>query len=273
MLTTLGGCSLFIGSATQDFGEHMRQTILSQDDPALVIDALPTYLLSLETLAASNPDDASLCLTTAKLYNAYLTLLPDEATERKARLSRKSLDFALRGACLESKALCNVQNSPPGALQTAIADSETDDLDELYTLASAWAGWIQNNKNDWNAIAQLAQVKAIMQRIIVIDDHYQQGNPYLYLGVLESLIPANLGGQPEVAKQHFERAMQLSPDNLMAPLLYAKHYARMQFDRELHDRLLKAVLEAKPTANELNLINHLAQHQARALLNSADQYF
>jgi hypothetical protein len=169
--------------------------------------------------------------------------------------------------------LCNIQNSHPSVLQTALADSKINDLDRLYTLASAWAGWIQNHKNDWNAIAQLAQVKAIMQRIISIDGHYQKGNPYLYLGVLESLIPANLGGQPEMAKQYFEQAMQLAPENLMSPLLYAKHYARMQFDRELHDRLLNGVLAANPTANEFTLINHLAQQQAKALLKNADQYF
>lgn len=273
MLTSLNGCSLLIGTATQDFGEHMRQTLLNQDDPALVSSALPTYLLSLEALLASQSDDAHLYLTTANLYNAYLTLLPEEAGDRKAQLSLKALNFALKGNCLAHETLCNVQNSHPSALQIAIADSEVDDLDRLYTLATAWAGWIQNNKSDWNAIAQLAQVKAIMQRIIAIDDHYQNGNPYLYLGVLESLIPANLGGQPEVAKQYFEKAMQIAPDNLMSPLLYAKHYARMQYDRELHDRLLNTVLATNPTASGLTLINHLAQQQAKALLKNADQYF
>jgi len=273
MLASSSGCSLLIGSASQDFGEHMRETIANHDDPATVSNALPSYLLTLETLLAGNEDDATLQLTTAKLYNAYVALLPEEDQERKTRLSQRALDFALQGVCLESSRLCDVQHSNPDELQTAIESSGTDDLESLYTLGTTWAGWIQQHKSDWNAIAQLAHVKAILQRILAIDDGYQHGNPHLYLGVLESLIPANLGGQPDVARQHFERAMQLAPENLMAPLLYAKHYARMQFDRELHDHLLKTVVKANPIAKDLTLINHLAQKQAQVLLNSANQYF
>lgn len=272
ILSSFSGCSLFIDSATRNFGEQMRHTLLNHDDPETVSAALPTYLLSLETLLTDN-HDAGLWLTTAKLYNAYIGLLPDEDAERKALLSRKALDFATRGICFKTQTLCRVQHITPGELQGIIATSEADELDGLYTLATTWAGWIQNHKNDWNAIAQLTQVKAIMQRIIAIDAHYQQGNPYLYLGVLESLVPASLGGQPDIAKQHFEHAMQQAPNNLMAPLLYAKHYARMQFDRELHDQLLNSVLAADPIADELTLINHMAQKQARALLKNANQYF
>jgi len=56
-------------------------------------------------------------------------------------------------------------------------------------------------------------------------------------------------------------------------VLYAKHYARMVFDRELHDKLLKTALAAESNAPELSLINTLAQQQAQQLLDSANDYF
>ena len=93
------------------------------------------------------------------------------------------------------------------------------------------------------------------------------------MAVMESLLPESLGGKPDLAQQHFQRAIQLAPNNLMINVLYAKHYARMVFDRDLHDALLKSTLQAQTTAPGLTLINTLAQQQAQQLLDSADDYF
>ncbi|MGB0406966.1 MAG: TRAP transporter TatT component family protein, partial [Pseudomonadales bacterium] len=43
--------------------------------------------------------------------------------------------------------------------------------------------------------------------------------------------------------------------------------------RELHDQVLREVLEADPEAPGLTLANTIAQAQARALLADADNYF
>jgi hypothetical protein len=59
----------------------------------------------------------------------------------------------------------------------------------------------------------------------------------------------------------------------MSKVLYAKHYARMAFDRNMHDNLLKTVLSAQVASPGLTLINTLAQQQAQVLLDSADDYF
>jgi hypothetical protein len=96
----------------------------------------------------------------------------------------------------------------------------------------------------------------------------------LYLAVLASLLPTAMGGDAVSAKQHFEQALSLSLDkNLMVKVLYAKHYARMVFDRPLHDRLLNEVLKSSITQENLTLINSLAQQQAKQLLKSAETYF
>ena len=77
-----------------------------------------------------------------------------------------------------------------------------------------------------------------------------------------------------MARDHFERAITLSKgENLMAKVVYARQYARMVYDRELHDRLLTEVLAANPQVPGMVLQNTLAQDQARALMASADDYF
>ena len=272
LLIVLSGCSVIIGSATEDFAVNLKQTILNHTDPDTVADALPAYLLMMETSATGDSENESLLFATANMYGAYISLLPDDIL-RKQRLSRKSLDFALQGMCMHTQSWCGLQTKSFDDLRALIAQSDIDDIDSLYSVATAWAGWIQANKSDWNAIAQLAQVKLIIQRVLELDETYKQGSAHVYLAVMESLIPATLGGNPELAQQHFQRAMQLAPENLMINVLYAKHYARMAFERDLHDNLLKRVLETPVAAPNLTLINTLAQQQAQQLLNSANDYF
>jgi hypothetical protein len=73
---------------------------------------------------------------------------------------------------------------------------------------------------------------------------------------------------------HFERAVQLSAGrDLMAKVEYARRYARIIYDRELHDRLLREVLDADAQEPGLTLSNVLAKRQAQELLASAESYF
>ncbi len=271
-LLGLNGCGYLINSATEDFSDRLKQTMMDHNDPATVAEAIPAYLLMLEASTVGDDADENRLISTANLYGAYLSLLPDDAV-RKQRLSRKSLDLALRGLCAHQASWCGLQQKPFVELESLLEQTGRNDIDKLYSTASAWATWIQANKDDWNAVAQLAQVKRIMQQVLKMDESYQQGNAHLYLAVMESLIPEALGGKPDLAKQHFERALQLAPNNLMAKVLYAKHYARMAFDRDLHDNLLKNTLSAQVSAPGLTLINTLAQQQAQQLLDNADDYF
>jgi hypothetical protein len=59
----------------------------------------------------------------------------------------------------------------------------------------------------------------------------------------------------------------------MVKVIFAKIYARMMFDRKLHDRLLKEVMAADPYVPDYTLLNTLAQIQAQELIDSADDYF
>lgn len=148
------------------------------------------------------------------------------------------------------------------------------DVPYLYTLGTAWAGWIDAHQKDWNAVADISRVEALMTRLVALDEGYQDGGAHLYLGILATLLPPALGGKPEIGRRHFERAIDLSHGkNLMAKVTFARQYARLVFDRELHDQLLTSVIEADPDVEGYTLMNTLAQKDARALLGTADDYF
>src|SRR5690606_38338926 len=126
----------------------------------------------------------------------------------------------------------------------------------------------------WAAVADLPWVEATLERVLELDETYSKGAVHGYLGTLNALRPPALGGRPEVAKQHFERAIELSEGrDLSVQVEYARRYARLVFDQALHDRLLKGVLEAPTVAPGLTLFNALAKEEAERLLATSEDYF
>ena len=171
-------------------------------------------------------------------------------------------------------ALCKALDQPFEPFQAEVAKVGAKDVGTIYVLATTWAGRIQANSSDWKSIADIPRVQALLDRVVVLDPDYMKGEPYMYLGVMATLRPASLGGEPEKGKTDFEKALALSGGkNQMVRVLYAKQYARLVFDKDLHDRLLNEAIAADPHAPGLTLINVIAQAQAKQLLESGKDFF
>lgn len=269
----LTSCSLIISSATNNMAKNLSTAIANNDDLATVKAGAPAYLLMLDSFVEGNPKDSNMQIAAAKLYSAYAgVFVKDE--QRARRLTQKSLDFALNANCLVDESRCSLKTMNFKKFETIIEKYEKEDIEALFTLGSSWAGWIQSRPGDWNAAADLARVTKIMNQALKLDDQYQQGQIHLYLGVLNTLLPPALGGKPEIGKNHFEKAIEISQGkNLMAKVLYAEKYARLVFNQELHDKLLKQVLKSEPRLRGFTLTNMLAHEQAEALLISSEDYF
>jgi hypothetical protein len=272
-LLALTGCASFATSATSRLAHNLSGAILNQDDPETVEAGMPSYLLLVDSLIEDDPQNENLLLAGSKLYGAYAAAFIKEP-ERAKRLARKARDYSDRALCAHDARLCNLLERPYDDFAAAIAPLKAGDVPLLYASGTAWAGWIQANSSDWNAIANLAKVKAMMARVVELDETYNHGEAHLYLGVFATLLPPALGGKPEEGRVHFERAIALSAGrDLMAKVEYARRYARITYDRPLHDRLLREVLAADATAPGLTLSNVLAKRQAKELLASAESYF
>jgi hypothetical protein len=271
-LLALTGCASLASSATSKLANNLSSAILNQDDPETVEAGMPSYLLLSDSLIEGDPHNEDLLLAGSKLYGAYAAAFVKEP-ERAKRLARKARDYSDRALCVHDVHLCNVMEKPYDDFVAAIASLKVGDVPLLYSSGTAWAGWIQANSSDWNAIANLPKVKALMTRAVELDETYSHGEGHLYLGVFATLLPPALG-KPEEGREHFERAIALSAGrDLTAKVEYARRYARITYDRALHDRLLHEVLDADAVEPGLTLSNVLAKRQAKELLGSADSYF
>ena len=262
-----------LSAVTESLATDLSAAILDNEDVTVVRDGAPAYLIMLDALLRSAPDNPALLNAAATLNGAYATAFVADP-ERQRAFADKALALASRAACPRLAWTCGARAGDRAALTQGLAAMAIADVPLAYAFATAWAGWIQAHSDDWGAVAEFGRVKEVMARIAALDEAHEHGGPRMYLGVFETVLPPALGGRPDLARRHFERAIELSGGRyLMARVLFAEHYGRLVFDRALHDAQLNAALRAEPRQTGITLVNLVAQEQARALLASADAYF
>ena len=273
-LALLIGAMLPAGCSFGNLPGNLSQALLDQPDPETVRDGAPAYLVLIDTLINADPEDVGRLTAGAQLYTLYATAFVDEKGRRQ-RLAGRAREYGSRALCAEKETLCDLSARPFPEFIAGLGQlDDPDQVPALYALTIGWLAWIEAHSDDWGAIADLPKVEAALSRLLALDEGYRGGSVHTLLGILLTLRPPALGGQPEVARAHFERALELSGGrDLGVKLELARSYARLVYERDLHDRLLQEVLAADPRAPGLTLTNTLAQRQARELLASADLYF
>jgi len=273
LVLSITACGRVITNAKIEFSQDLAATILEFDDPETIKKGVPAYLILISSMIKGDPDNPELLESGAKLYSAYASGFSDSDESKKA-LSNRAFAYSSRAMCIRNTVFCDVKSISYFEYEKRLNAVDASQVEPLFIFTSTWAGVIEANSSDWNAVAELPKVKAGILRVIEIDETVNNGNAHLYMAVMESLLPPTLGGKPELAKKHFDRAIDISNgENQMARVLYAEKYARMIFDRELHDSLLKQVVEAGTGPQDQILANTLAKQRAAELLVDADDYF
>lgn len=269
----ISACSTIIEKQSAKFSGNLSAAILNFDDPKTIQSAIPTLLIINESFARQEDASANTLLTSAQMYGAYSGAFVNDAT-RRAKLNRRAFNYALRGSCQLDNKWCDIDQMPQDAFETLIEGLEESDVSTAYTLATAWLGYIETHADDWGAVAKLSKTKALLEVVVKYNERFDHGGAHLYLGALASTLPQALGGRPEVAKAHFEKAIAISEGkHLLVKVEYARRYARSTFDKELHHKLLTDVINSDPYVADLTLMNTWAIAQAKTLLADENDYF
>ena len=118
------------------------------------------------------------------------------------------------------------------------------------------------------------RIASVMQWVLNTDERFFYGAPHRYFGAFYAKAPAFAGGDLAKSKEHFERALQLSPEYLGTKVVYAEFYAVKADDRQLFTRLLQNVQAADANAlPELVPEQRLEQEKAQHLLGKIDELF
>lgn len=267
------GCASMVDRATTRFADNLEGAVLDYDEPGVVADGLPSYLLLLESRVRAQPEDAALRLTTARLTGAYAGLfIEDPGAER--RLTVRAREHADIGACLRVEALCDFESLAIEALEARLEDLPDAAVAPAYAQATAWTAWIGAHRNDFAALAHLPRVEILLEWVAQRDPAHDDGAIWLYLAVLNSQRPPAAGGEPDKAKDYYQRALAESDGgNLLIKVFMADELARLTFDRDLYVKLLEEVLEADPDVPGYRLTNQVARQRAQELLDQTEAIF
>jgi len=273
ILSLHAGCASLMSSAASGFADNLSAAVLNQDDPQTVRDGAPAYLLLLDSFLEGSPEDPALLAAAANLYATYGFVFADDP-KRAARLTDRARRYSTRAICNSYAAACDWDGMPFEEYEATLGGLSRRHADVVFSHGLASLAYIRKHSSDYSAIAMLPYSQALLERYLEINDGSDDGTIHTYLGVLNTILPASLGGDPEQGRAHFERAIELSGGHdLGAKVEFAEGYARLLYERELHDKLLNEVMTADPVVPGNTLTNVLAQEHAAELLASADDYF
>lgn len=267
------GCASLVSSAASGFADNLSLAVLNQTDPETVRDGAPAYLLLLDSLIEGSPEDPALLAAAADLYASYGAVFADDA-DRAARLTERARRYGGKAMCIEYAPSCTWDDMDYETYEHSLQGLGEKHADVVLSYAVASLSYIRAHSDDWTSLARLPHMEALLLRYLDVSEGTDDSDAYTYLGILTTLRPPALGGEPEQGRAYFERSIELSGGrDLNAKVEFARGYARLMYDQELHDRLLEDVLAAEAEVPGYTLTNVLAQRDARVLLESGADYF
>jgi tetratricopeptide (TPR) repeat protein len=272
------GCGKIFIHFSQPLFDDLSGSFMRQRDVVLAEQGIPAYLLFLDGLIEHSPRNKSLLLTGASAYSAYTSAFVGEKyPDRNKILAAKAKDYAFRALSLQNRKFARMKNEPYSEFAATLPSFRKRDVPYLYYAATTWAGWIQANSESSDALADLPKVKSLIERIIELNESFNYGAPHTFMGIMLVIYPPSLGGKPDEAMEHFERAIELGQGKFLPTyVMYDHYYAKLVYEKELFYDLLYRVLASPVDAvPEITLINSLAQKQARDLIDEArkEEYF
>jgi hypothetical protein len=281
---------LFLGAFAFNIGCISSQKIVAEKAPALFRDValsanrqsdivlvrqgIPSYLMLIDGMLQSYPENRDLLLAGAQAYAAYASVLDEDEQDRAAYLSDRAKQYALKA--LEMTPPFNgALGKPLEVFQERLKQTDKKQVPTLFWVGNIWAGWIASSNEGAAAMADLPWVEALMEKVLELDPGFYYGGPHLFKAILLSARPEQFGGNLKKAQEHFQKALDYSQGKfLMTDVYYAEYYARQTLNRDLFVSTLKRVLETSARVEpDLTLANTLAQRKAKKLLAQVDEFF
>ena len=249
--------------------------INEESDLKLAEQSIPSNLKLLEALIKSDPNNKKLLLMVAEGYTGYaLGFIEDDDPKRASQFYLRAKNYAFI-ILRENEAFNNALSQDLSQYENALNSFKKEDVPALFWATNSWGSYVNLNKTDVNALADLAKIELTMKRALELDETFYYGGPHLFFGTILASKPRMLGGNPEKAKEHFDTCLRINENKfLMAKLLYAKTYTVQVQNRELFKALLNEIINAPvDLLPEQRLANEIAKKKAKILLEQEDDLF
>lgn len=250
----------------------------SDNDPEFVRLAAPSTLKTIEMLLTDAPNQPQLLLTACSGFAQYSYGFLHVEAEVQAADVAAAKDLKTRAGKMYARArgycLHGLELKHPGLTGTALAadpvaalkSATVDDVPLVYWTAAAWGAELSLAPNQFARVAELATVRALLNRAKALNDAWDHGAIYEALIAFDGLPPL-LGGSAAAVRADFEKAMQLS--DRKSVFAYVALAATISDPAEKRRLLQESLAIDVSTLRSRRLTNLIAQRYARALLTAA----
>ena len=272
-------------------GGDQPNPFLSDNDPELIAAALPFTLKLFDSLLQADPENADLWRTTGQTYisyaNAFLQtpaqILPPEDVDLQGELLRRAKNLYLRG---RDQVLTGIELRHPGfreqlaagesaALQSRLATMSSEDVPFLYWTAVGWVAAFSTDPFDLELGFSIPSAFALIERALALDAEFGNGAIHEFLIAYYAGLPEGLGGSRELARYHFDQALEVSGGN--SPGAYVALAVGISIPEQNSAEfimLMQRALTIDTDADvENRLLNTIRQRQAQWYLDNAELFF
>lgn len=275
LLSTLFlGCTRLALRLSPTLIDNFAASLFEECDVTLAQNAIPANLVLLEGLLKNDPENQKILSSLAMGFTGYsLLFVEKEDPDRASRLYERAREYGLHalGEPIPSQADPN----GPEAIEKSSKELGKYDFEPFFWYTMAWIAWINLNLDKPIALSHLGAIQRLTERLIEMNGSYMHGLPHVLLGTTLAALPPLLGGKPDRAKNHFEKAMTLSQGRFfLVQYYYARYYAVRTQNRELFMRLIDEILTGAPKGmKDVCLINAVVQEKAKELEQGVDDLF
>ena len=283
----LTGCSLkkTVINSTGLIMDDVENSFFQENDIDFAGEAIPANLKLLDGLIqGSGYENEGLLLKGCKLYSMYAMGFMEDATtdmkidrENNARAKnfyKRAKDYGM--AILEKNNDFKKMMEQGGGLepfQKLMIAFNKDDVEALFWTAFAWSSYINLSKDSPEDVADLPRAKALIDRVMELDDKYFYGIPHVFMIAYYSM-PKMFGGDFDKARKEYEKEKEISGGKfILADFYMAKYYAVGRQDKKLFEDLIAAIRATKEDVIPENLFTLMAKRKAEILVIKMKDYF
>ncbi len=261
-------------AATATLLEGVAKSAFQQSDLKMVREGMPAYLMLMDGMIESVPDNDRLLINAAQTYSSFASAFMEDADPEYAKqLYGRARHYSLRS--LEIRGFKEPAQGSFDDFRETVNNCGRKDVPYLFWAASSWGNWIKLNLDSMEALAELPRVELMMKKVLELDEGFYYGGPHIFMGIWFASWPKNAGGDLNKAQKHFQRALEAGQGKfLMTHVYYANFYARQALDKDLFVSILQKVLSAPvDILPEVTLLNVVARKKAVDLLNHKEEIF
>ena len=237
--------------------------------------ALASNINLLEGLLKGDPENIKLRLLTSQALSGYaLGFVEDTEPDRARNIYLRARDHAMIVLRMNEE-FAGREKQNLEEYEKAISTFEDEDIGALFWAAFSWAGWINLSMSDPQAFIDLPKVQVMMQKVLDMDETFSCRAVWKSFARVWGMKPRMLGGDPDKAKEFFDRNLEITNKKfLLTYIYYARYYAEKTLDEECFDECIR-IVEDTPVniLPEYQLLNAIAKKKANRLKEKREDLF